>query len=139
MFVDAGKCQLIGFLAAENWLGGLNFGLYVNPFSPVHNSLLSDLTEASWAGYARVNVPWSDIIVPLTCADSLDSAFNSVWNFGPPISFTNTSGVSQTFYGWFCQPTTDATLEITQFPTPQIIANGQTITFTPQILTNSLV
>lgn len=66
--------------------------LFVNNFSIVDGTVYSSLTIASWTGYAAVNIG--------TMGAAALSGVKGVITAATAPVFTNTSGSSQTFYGW---------------------------------------
>lgn len=91
-FTDLEVTELIA--ATHLWIG-MEVGLFTAPFTPNPNSVIGDLTEASFAGYARV------ALTPATGPVNPLSAGISAADF-PRAIFTNTdplyNGVA---YGWF--------------------------------------
>lgn len=99
MLVNEG---LLDFQAAElAYLNNLEWGLFTSNYAVVDTTVLSDVTasEASWTGYARQTAsPWT---TPAIVAGGAQTGTPTL------LTFTNGSGSSQTFYGWFaCNPST---------------------------------
>lgn len=89
--VNDGKLKLLA--AQISYLNTLYFGLFTNNVTPIDGTAWSALTEAGWSGYARVAANnWGTPAIVSNAAQSL-SAINPL--------FSNTTGSSQTFYGWF--------------------------------------
>jgi hypothetical protein len=71
-------------------------GLYTNNYVILPTSTISNITEASFSGYARVNI--GSTLPPVW-----DSGTNSYTQQFAPIVFTYTGGsTSGAIYGWFC-------------------------------------
>jgi len=69
--------------------------LWVNDLEPTKSTVWADVTEASWAGYARVTLTrsmWSPVLVDDECVG---------WSWGSvPYVWTNTGSGTPTNYGW---------------------------------------
>lgn len=99
MLVNEG---LLDFQAAElTYLNNLQWGLFTANYDIIDSTVLADVvaSEAAWAGYARQTTsPWTTPAIVSGGAQTTGPAL---------LSFTNTSGASQTFWGWFvANPTT---------------------------------
>lgn len=91
MIVNEGKLLLQ--TAQLTYLGTLEYGLFVTDVPILDATVLGDLTEAAWAGYARQPAGvWAPPTLVGKKARTLAAPFPT---------FGNTSGVNQTFYGWF--------------------------------------
>jgi hypothetical protein len=91
LIVNDGKLQLLGFEIPD--LETCLWGLFTNNFTIAPTTVLADLVEAAWTGYARATVG-------TLAAPSLVSNV-AVTTPGTNPTFTNTSGVAQGFFGWF--------------------------------------
>jgi len=69
--------------------------LFVNDFTPDQSTVLADLVEPSWPGYARVSLTPGDW-QPVTLSGHQAS---SQWG-AAPIQWTNAGGVAVTVYGY---------------------------------------
>lgn len=68
--------------------------LFVNDLTPDEDTVLADLVEPSWPGYARyamVPASWSAPVIAGHVAES-------VWG-QDPVTFTNATGATETVYG----------------------------------------
>jgi len=91
MIVDLGKVELQN--AQLTVLSSYWFGLFTNNWTVSSGTILSDLTEAGWTGYSRQSGgSWTSAMLVGPMAQSRAGTL--------PI-FSNTSGGSVTFYGWF--------------------------------------
>jgi len=85
---------------AADW----EFGLYENNFTPDVNTVLGDLTEASFPGYARQPVA----AIAAAAYDNVDSRGEAVFD---PITFVlSTDGGPYDMYGYFVYDTVAARL-----------------------------
>jgi len=89
--VNTGKLALLGselpYLATCYW------GLFTSNTVIGDATVLASLTEAAWTGYAR------QLVGPLNTPTLVSNVATSTPAANP--SFSNTSGVTQSFYGWF--------------------------------------
>ena len=91
MIVNTGKTRLLN--AQITYLNGLYFGLFTSNTTISDSTTWSSLTEASWSGYARVAANnWGTPTLVTNTAQSLSAV--------TPL-FTNSTGSSVTFFGWF--------------------------------------
>jgi hypothetical protein len=91
MIVNDGKLKLLD--SQDTYLAGLKWGLFATNVTILATTVFGDLTEAAWTGYARVTVgtvPASTIV-----AGKATTQPNTQPSFG------NSSGSTQTFFGWF--------------------------------------
>jgi|ERR1043166_1063976 hypothetical protein len=94
--LDTGKENFLKILADESAsekLDTLWVGLYVNNYTPVHDDVFSDYSEATFSGYARAQ------IVTLT-AVSLNGS-NQGQSTTNALVFANSTGANQDVYGIF--------------------------------------
>jgi hypothetical protein len=90
---NEGKLKLLD--SQRTYLAGLKWGLFTNNIVIGNATTFvgTPVTEAAWAGYARVTAgTWG---APVIVANKAVSIPNAAASFG------NTSGVGQNFYGWF--------------------------------------
>lgn len=109
-------------LALEG-LQAMLYGLYVelidSPATITKDTIWSDLSFASWSGYS----PWQVSSLSAVTIVSDRARCNAV----SPATFGNTSGVSQTAYGWAVVDTAaNKILSAAMFDVPLIIPNGET-------------
>jgi hypothetical protein len=91
MIVNDGKVLLLD--SQRTYLSALYWGLFTSNTTILAATVWSDLTEAVWTGYARVVAgTWGAPTIVSNVAVSTPTA---------QPTFTNTSGSSQNFYGWF--------------------------------------
>ncbi len=95
MIVNDGKLLLLD--SQRTYLAGLYWGLFTNNFTIANATVLANLTAAAWTGYAAV-------LAGTFGAPTLVSNVAVTVPSAQPI-FTNTSGSSQTFYGWYLYDT----------------------------------
>jgi hypothetical protein len=91
VIVNDGKLKLLDSQAS--YLAGLAWGLFTNNVTILSTTTFAALTEAAWTGYARVTVGTmsaSTIVAGKAAAQPVSQP-----------SFGNTSGSTQTFFGWF--------------------------------------
>jgi hypothetical protein len=91
MIVNDGKLELL--TSQATYISGLQWGLFTNNVTIVSTTVFAALTEAGWTGYARVTVG------SLSAAAIVAGKAAAQPNTQP--SFGNSSGSSQTFFGWF--------------------------------------
>jgi len=72
----------------------VKYRLFTNNHTVTQSTLLSNLTEAAWSGYAAVSVVPADFTIQ-SQAGHLGTII------APPIQFGNSSGVSQGVWGFF--------------------------------------
>ena len=134
MLTDSGRVQcnkiINGNLAPE----GLIWGLYTTLIAWSHSTVLGDIVPAAWAGYAPVTIPLTDWNAPVA-----DGSFDQVATSTLLAGFLNSSGVTQTAYGFFViGATTGVLYGGAAFASPLPIANGQTVAAFPLLLTNAV-
>ncbi len=69
--------------------------LWTNDFLPDFDTVLSDLTEATWVGYGRISITPAD----WTAFTALDGCSHAQWKL-TPIAWPVTSGPLETVFGW---------------------------------------
>jgi hypothetical protein len=75
-------------------VAGLVWRIFTNAITPDQTTVLADLIEAAFAGYAPVTVPW--------VAFGLNGvSANAGYAIAAPIGFTNSSGADQTIQGYY--------------------------------------
>ena len=128
MIVNTG---LITKLNAElSYLNTLKWGLFTNNYTITAATVYSDLTEASWTGYSTVSGLVFDSPPTIVSAKALSTA-------SPNPSFGNTSGSTQTYYGWFCYDPSDVLVAAVNLGA-QTIANGGVYVITPSVSLSEL-
>jgi hypothetical protein len=130
MLVNTGLEAIVNTLTGNQSPEDLLFGLFIaGPGTIVPGTVLSDLTVASWGGYAGVPVALGGY-----GAAGIVGGNQALASASANITFSNTSGTAQTYIGWYSVGVTSGLLyEAVIFGTPQAIANGGTAVFTPQI------
>jgi hypothetical protein len=124
IYPDAGLLQWMGRMV----VGDFHYHLYTNNVVPDKSTTLGVLTEATWAGYAVITVT--------AAAFTLSGITGHIGSLlAAPISFTNTSGMSQTAYGYYVTDTADSILfAVALFDSPPVtILNGGVQLATPII------
>ena len=130
VLMDTFKQKLMDKLTGQGTTGlnPVRYHLYTNNVSPGHLDTLATYTEASFAGYAAVNVSsWG--------ASTIDSGFHAN-STASQISFTNSSGSSQNVYGYYVTDTGSGFLWYAELfaGAPIAIANGTSLFLTPVML-----
>lgn len=106
-----------------DYLEALEWGLFTANYTVVNTSTLALVTasEAAWGGYARQTVAiWTAPAIVSGGAQTGTSAL---------LTFLNTSGASQTFYGWFATNPTTGKLVAALNIGLQTIPNGSPYSF----------
>jgi len=88
---------------AGNGQSGVDFHLFVNNHTVTVATILADMSEATWSGYAAVNVAYTDYTI-----QSVSAHQGTI--IAPPFSWGNSSGTGQTAYGYFVTQTGSAVL-----------------------------
>jgi hypothetical protein len=73
---------------------GVNYHLYDNDFTPDQGTILTDLNEASFSGYAPAGKVSSDF-------QDIGIVNNNGLIMATPAAFSNTSGLDAQVYGYF--------------------------------------
>ena len=94
IWTAAGSIEVCQFLTGQQSDPDLEIGLYVNNFTPVWETILSDLTECTAPGYARFN------FLPSSWVPN-DTGSSPITNTYPPVLFSFTGPAGQTLYGYF--------------------------------------
>jgi hypothetical protein len=128
MIVNNGKTLLL--TQELTYLSGLYWGLFTNNATITDTTTWSALTEAAWTGYARVAVG--------TCQTPTIVANKAVTQPNSYPSFGNTSGSTQTFYGWFLYDATAGELVAAVNIGSTSIANGATYPLVPTLTLNDV-
>ena len=81
----------------------VHYHAYTNDVTPDRDTVLADLTEGAWAGYAIADVPVADFTLQGVVAHI--AGIQAI-----PVAFENTSGGNVTVYGFFVTDETDAIL-----------------------------
>jgi hypothetical protein len=122
MIVNTGLLQLL--TAQVTYLNSLYWGLFTNNVSITASTVWSNLTVAAWTGFAEVNaLNWStpSIVAGVAVNSGL-----------PNPSFGNSSGSTQTFYGWYARDTSNILVACVNL-TAQSLVNGGFYTITPSL------
>lgn len=104
----------------------VHYHLFSNVYVPTLNTTLSDLTEASFSGYAPQPAPVSAFTITGVSG-------HQGYAIAPPVTFTNSSGGSENVYGYYVTDVSDAILlAVALFDgAPISIAAGGTQTVLP--------
>jgi hypothetical protein len=120
----------------NSWLAGfppssLFVRLYQNNFTPDQNTLLSDLTVATFSGYAQASVTLGTFTTVAHKAKSVGTAAQ--------VFTHNGGGTSNTIYGYYVVDTFTGNLVwVERFGSSQIMLNnGDQISITLQFTANS--
>lgn len=112
---DTEKLLIMDDLIA-NKLTGATAHLITNTPTLSHSTVIGDLTEAAWAGYAAQSLTgWS--------ASALDAAFRA-FSEADPVQFSNTAGSGQTATGYYVLDGTGDLLQVELYPVPIVIPDG---------------
>jgi hypothetical protein len=109
--------------------------LWVNNYTPVAGTTLANLTEASFAGYARASLPREDWTPAVATAGCCSSEFGT-----SPIQWVCTGGPFETVYGYALVDATANKLRYVQrFDANDIrpVALGFPLTLRPRITLTS--
>lgn len=124
MIVDTGKIRLLNAQAV--FLGNCEWALYTNVATITAATVLADLTEAAWTGYARVS--FGSASPPAIVGGRAQTVPSS-----PPV-FGNSSGASQNFEGWFLVDPTGTPGLVAAVPLgTQTIPDGLTYGLSPAV------
>jgi len=99
VYPDAGLIAALERIATPS----VHVHLFENNVTPDRDTVLGDLTECSWAGYAVVDVPVADFILQGVVAHV--GGIQAL-----PVAFTNGSGGAVDVYGYFITDETDTYL-----------------------------
>lgn len=106
--------------------GGRTVGLYKNDYTPVPGVAIGDLTEADFTGYARFSIGATAWLTGIVAHEEIITAPATA-------SFTNTGASPQTVYGYFIYYDAEGELVwVQKFDTPQVVAPGVPLIFTPR-------
>jgi hypothetical protein len=124
MLTNLGAIALLN--AQASYLATCHWGLYTDDDDVTLLTVLTDLTEAGWGGYARQLV------------GAMQAAFlNGNQAQAPPVNlpvFTNSSGALVTFSGWMLiDPTGLILLDGGLFAVQQSIPDGAQYTLVPAV------
>jgi hypothetical protein len=123
LFPDQGLVYQINKILSA----GVNYHLFANSIVPTLSTTLAGLTEAAWAGYGGpIAQTWADFVI-----NGVSS--HSGFAIAAPISFGNTSGVSQNAYGYYITDSANSLLVgVALFDSPPIvIPSGGTCVVVP--------
>jgi hypothetical protein len=126
MIVDTGKKALLDLQATG--LSVYKWRLFTNNFTIAAGTTVGSLTEAAWTGYNPA------VVGTVNAATTSGGVATSTPATNP--TFSNTSGSSQTFFGWFLTDATGATLIAAVNLGSQTIANGGTFPLAPSFTDN---
>jgi len=121
IYPDAGLAPLNLAMVA----GDQTWRLFTNNVTPTRATILGDLVEAAWGGYAPVTV---------TLAEWLDQgvAGHVAILLHPPITFLNSSGSAKSAYGYFCLDVDGNLVQVTRFDSaPQTKPDGDSFIVLP--------
>lgn len=90
LYPDTGLTEQLTRIAAA----GLRFHLFVNNYTPAPDANFGSIVEASWTGYAVVDLDDTDFTTRGVTA-------HVGFILAPPISFVNSSGSDQIAYGYY--------------------------------------
>lgn len=134
MLVNSGRVQVLNQLAGLAAAEDLDFRLFTNFPTITAATVLADLVEAVWTGYAPVTIPLGAWL-PVT----FDSSGNAVTSASPPAFYFNTSGGTQAAMGFFVTGHTTGILYGAELFNPGfLIADGGVATTFPTLLSNTL-
>jgi len=122
VYPDEGLEQLLDWMLANT----IKLHLYVNDLTPTKDTVLADLTEAAWTGYAVEDILTTDWSVKGV------SAHNG-YALSDPKAFDNGSGADQDAYGYYYTDSAETMLlAIVRFDSAPITkADGETWTVFP--------
>jgi len=109
------------FIAQEQ----LRLHLFVNNFTPDHATVLADLTEASWTGYAEETIDAADIVTNALLGDIAIMTLRAY-------SFANSSGGDVDSWGYYI--TDDGNTKLIQavrFDAMRTTPDGDTVDVIP--------
>jgi len=106
--------------------GQLRFHLFTNDVDPDRDTVLTDLTEAAWGGYAVHDLDETDFTLNGVAGDT-------GFIVAALIAFANTSGGTVSAYGFYVTDVAETTLlAVTRFDSaPVSKLNGQSYLVTP--------
>jgi hypothetical protein len=111
-----------GSTASETW----HVRLFKNNYTPVDGSVLADFTEATFTGYAQVDVAPSDWGAATIVADVAESTS------AVTPTYTCTGGSTQDVYGWYAVGATSNKVRAAQkFNTARSMSAGATEALDP--------
>ena len=129
---DVGEPKLLTKIISD---ADVVYHLFQNNYTPSEATVLTDLTEANFTGYAAktvyvlgsVNSPkWQ---TPLTDASGITYS-----EADQQLSWQNTGTTSQTIYGYYVTDTTgNDLLWVERFATPRTLGQNDTLNLTPRI------
>jgi hypothetical protein len=123
--VDTGKLDICALIQTEALAGPYTFGLFTTNVPILHDTVTGDLTEAVWAGYARaITTSWS---VPALTGD-----FHAQ-TVADPCSFSNASGSTQTYWGWFLANAAGDLIAAYNYGVAQSVVYGGSVDLTPAL------
>src|ERR1700692_4368382 len=122
MLVDTGRAQLARIMAGLVGSENLQWHLYTNSIVWAHDTVIGDLTEAAWSGYAHGTTLLAEWSPPVA-----DGSFDQVSLSTVSVPYTNSSGGTVTADGWYVVGSTRGTFYGGKpFSTPLSILGGQT-------------
>lgn len=123
------------FLDTVNDGAGSLTRLFQNDYTPSALSVIGDLVEADFPGYAAAGpqTDWATLV-------DADTGLHGVGNTDLA-NFTATSGAGlpQAIYGWYVTADGGALLSAIRFPTPVVINDGETFAMRRFIPFNSAI
>lgn len=100
--------------------------LYVNNLTPTKETILANLTEAAWMGYASALIAFADWL-----AKGISD--HNGYALAVPRGFLNTSGAAQSAYGYYLTNADETILrQVVRFDSaPLVRPDGQTFVVIP--------
>lgn len=131
MLTDTGREKIARVVAGLDAQESYDMLLYTNNYSVVEATVLTDLTEAGPAGYARQT---------LNTFAAPTGPVGGVWTtLSAYLTFTNSSGVDVTVYGWaYVGHSSGVLYGGDKFPVALTLAAGSTLTFSPGLSFSTL-
>ena len=102
-------------------------GLFVNNFTPDQSTVMANLTEAAWGGYAGVTLAQASWTISVAGHVGLGVQLS-------PVSFDNTSGSDQSAYGYFLRDNLGNVFQATRFDSaPLTRHDGESFVIIPVV------
>lgn len=122
LYPDVGLERILERLLSG--FGHFNIRLFTNNLTPDLDSIASDFTEATWAGYAVQQPVLADFSI--ATAGHLSTAIAS------PVVFTNTSGAPVNTYGYYVTDDSGALIAAARFDSaPEVIVDDGILPVVP--------
>lgn len=134
VLVNSGRVQILKQFAGLAATEGLLWGLIQNFPKITPTTVLADLQEVSWPGYARQPTPLAAWMPPI-----IDPANNAASMAIPPIVFLNSDVKAWTASGWFVVGAVSGILYAAALFAPGFVIQANTHeTLHPQLLVNNI-